>query len=201
MNIFINQRINALRKKYVILGLTIIIIPTVVFAKTWSLEALQISLPDQFQQIAKQESYGVDYYWYGDRNNYIKLIRLHKTPSQQDQWTAWQTDMLGKQIALWRETSGQSLDNQQQVFSQKPQTETIGKFTYQTVEMAFPLEKVKFLNTIDGEFTYLFTLSSTEPNLTLRESNMKQLLESLNSFVPKTGQHKSIVKPSSTHSF
>lgn len=200
MNIFINPPINTLLKKYVVLGMMVIVIPTVSFAKAWSLQALQISLPDQFQQIAKQESHGVDYYWYGDRNNHIKIVRLHKTPSQQAQWTAWQTDMLGKQIALWRETSGQSLENQQQVFGQKPQTETIGKFTYQTAEMAFPTEKVKFLNTINGEFTYMFTLSSTEPNLTLRDNNLKQLLESLDSFVPKTDQPKSIVKPNSNHS-
>lgn len=173
--------------------------PATGLTKDWSLQALQISLPDKFQQIAKQESNGVDYYWYGDRNAHIKIVRIHKAPPLENQRNAWQTDMLGKQIALWRETAGQSLENQQQVLSQKPQTETIGKFTYQTAEMSFPTEKVKFLNMIDGEFTYMFTLISADTNLTVRDKNMRQLLESLNSFVPKSAAHKSVVKPGSTH--
>lgn len=160
----------------------IILFNTVCLADVaWSLKTISIELPNDLKQTFKNESDNVNMYIFASPSLELKIVALNQAPHRQADYSSWQLDMLGKQIALWQQGSKLPLDSQKEVLSKKPNTDKIGKYTYQTVDMLFPSQDVKFLNVINQGVTYMFTLISLEKELKQRKEQMAKLTEELSS--------------------
>ncbi|MGE3317833.1 MAG: hypothetical protein AB7I18_00945 [Candidatus Berkiella sp.] len=149
--------------------------------ETWSLKTLSIVLANDLKQTFKDESENVNMYIFASPFAQVKIVALNKAPQNQADVQAWQLDMLGKQIAFWQQSSKLPLDSQKEVLNNKPNTDKIGKYTYQTVDMSFPSQNVKFLNVVNNEVTYMFTLMSFDQDSKQRKEQMDKLVKELSS--------------------
>lgn len=150
--------------------------------QTWQLAPMTISLPDDLKKsVFKEDGKEVFFYLFEAPSAQLKIVVINQSPAKETDNEAWQLDMLGRQIALWQQSAKESLESQRDVLAKKPNTEQIGNYQYQTVNMTFPNQEVKFLNVVKNQATYMFTLVSTDSNLEDRKKNMQILVEQLKS--------------------
>lgn len=110
----------------------------------------------------------------------IRISVLGKRPDNENDFSAWELKTFGAMLAIFTEANHLSLEGQSEVLGKTPNSINLANKKFSVVTMTFrPNIQAKFLVTISGNSTYMFTLVSNAPDDKTRTENMNRLMNAI----------------------